>query len=194
MLKKRKLISSLVRKKQKGMAVIEAIPVLFMLVMVFNFSLGFFGAIHSGILNSIGSYNYAFETFRYRSTLVYFRPGAGIDKNYKLAGNRVHGVIRDGSSEATSEEKNVWPATLRGITFNYVKDDPKRNLAGSEDSQRKYADRTSSTNIWFATSEYTPQESSSIQTPRIWLKTVYGMCINADCCSEANNNCKRTGE
>lgn len=194
MLKNRKILFSSKRKKEEGMAVIEAIPVLFMLVMVFNFSLGFFGAIHSGILNSIGSYNYAFETFRYRSTLVYFRPGAGADKNYKLASNRVHGITTDGSEQATNEEKGTWPVTFRGITFNYVKDDPKRNLAGITESERKYGERTSSTNIWFATSEYTPQESSSIQTPRIWLKTVYGMCINADCCSEANNNCKRTGE
>jgi hypothetical protein len=193
MLKLRKKLFSANRKKEDGMAVIEAIPVLFMLVMVFNFSLGFFGAIHSGILNSIGSYNYAFETFRYRSSLVYFRPGVK-EKNYKSSSNRVHGITKDGSEQAANEAKGAWPVTFRGITFNYVKEDPKRNLAGITESERKYGDRSSSTNIWFATSEYTPDASNSIQTPRIWLKTVYGMCINADCCSEANNNCKRTGE
>ena len=193
MLKNKRTLFSSQRKKQKGMAVIEAIPVLFMLVMVFNFSLGFFGAIHSGILNSIGSYNYAMETFRYRSTLVYFRPGVK-EKNYKSSGNRVHGITKDGSEQAANEAKGSWPVTFRAITFNYVKEDPSRNVAGISESERKYGGRTSRTNIWFATSEYTPDESGSIQTPRIWLKTVYGMCINADCCAEANNNCKRTGE
>lgn len=194
MLKQRRKLFSSKRKKEGGMAVIEAIPVLFMLVMVFNFSLGFFGAIHSGILNSIGSYNYTYETFRYRSNLVYFRPGAGAEKNYKASSNRVHGITKDGSEQAPNESRGAWPVTFRDITFNYVKENPNRNLAGVTESDRNYSERTSSTNIWFATSTYTPEESNSIQTPRIWIKTVYGMCINAECCSEANNNCQRTGE
>jgi hypothetical protein len=55
------------KKSEKGMAIMETIPVLFLLVLVFNFSLGFFGAIHSGILNSIASYNYTLETFRFQA-------------------------------------------------------------------------------------------------------------------------------
>lgn len=47
---------------EKGMAVLEMIPILVVFVLFINFSLGFFGAIHSGILNSIASRNYAFET------------------------------------------------------------------------------------------------------------------------------------
>ena len=171
------------KKSEEGMAVIEAIPVLFMMVLLFNFSLGFFGAIHSGILNSVGAYNYTMETFRFRSNLMYFRPG--VDKaNYKVSGNRVHGVVKDGSEAAVGDTKGAWPVTVRDITFN-------RTLASTE-SDRNYAGKNSETNIWFATSIFTPQTGNSIQTPKIWIKTVYGICVTADCCTDGN--CERSGE
>ncbi len=165
------------------MAVIEAIPVLFMMVLLFNFSLGFFGAIHSGILNSIGAYNYSMETFRYRSNLMYFRPG-GDKINYKISGNRVHGIGADGTESGANDNKENWPATMRDITFN-------RKLAGQA-SDRNYAGRTSQTNIWFATSMFSPNTGSDIKTPKIWVKTVYGICVTADCCTDGN--CERSGE
>lgn len=166
------------KKNQKGMAVIEAIPVIFMLILVFNFSLGFFGAIHSGILNSIGAYNYTYETFRYRSNLMYFRPGVD-NRNYSLSLNRVHGIVKDGSEADLDEDKSVWPTTVREITFSSVKINPALNK--ETESDRKYSGRTSRDNIWFANSIYTPDSTKSILTPRIWIKTVYGICINADC-------------
>lgn len=175
------------KKKEKGMAVLESIPILFMLVLVFNFSLGFFGAIHSGILNSIGAYNYAFETFRYRSNLMYFRPGVD-NKNYKLSLNRVHGVVKDGTEQDADEDKTSWPTTIRDITFNTVQTSlaPGRsqdysNGALTKTVDRRYAGRTDRTNVWFATSEYAPDGTATIQTPRIWIKTVYGICVTADC-------------
>jgi hypothetical protein len=182
------------KKKQKGMAVLESIPILFMLVLVFNFSLGFFGAIHSGILNSIGSYNYAFETFRYRSNLMYFRPGVD-NKNYKLSLNRVHGVVKDGTEADADEDKTSWPTTIRDITFNSVQTSLNekytgRSIASSVD--RRYAGRTDKSNVWFATSEYTPDGTATIQTPRIWIKTVYGICVSADCTRDGQKD--RQGE
>lgn len=181
------------RDSEKGMALIEAIPVLFMLVLVFNFSLGFFGAIHSGVLNSMGSYNYALETFRFRSNLMYFRPG-GDTANYKQSNNRVHGVTKEGSEFDIDEDKKKWPSTVRAITFNFIKEDPKRNLAtlrsGPEticdDSGCRSYDKSGSENIWNATSDYVPVTGTTIQTPRIWIKTVYGICVSADCGDKAN--------
>ena len=180
------------KKSESGMAFVEAIPVLIMLMLIFNFSLGFFGGIHSGILNSIASYNYSLETFRFKSNLVYFRPGGGTT-NYAKSSNRVHGTTQDGSEvQVGKEDKNKWPATQRGITFNYKRDDPTRNLSSIQDGKMKVAGVDSvndhefigaanPTNIWNADSKYVPKEGESIQTPRIWIKTVYGICLTADC-------------
>lgn len=165
------------KKSEKGMALIESIPVLFLMVLLFNFSLGFFGAIHSGVLNSIGSYNYAIETFRFRSNLMYFRPGSGI--NYVIAKNRVHGVVKDGTEQTGAEEKSKWPATVRNITFN------GRNPTSdglNEEDKRKYGNRNEQSNIWkTAEQDFVPDESVSIVTPKVWVKTLYGICIYADC-------------
>ena len=183
------------KKSEKGMAVLEAIPVLFMMVLVFNFTLGFFGAIHSGILNSIASYNYTLETFRFRSNLVYFRPG-GDTTNYFKSQNRVHGTVQDGTA-ATSDNKvedKRWPATLRGITFNYDSDNQARSLASVQDSKGgKTATNDSAVdrlfkmvptpgNIWYVKAKSVPQAGETpVQTARVWVKTVYGICLNADC-------------
>lgn len=159
------------KKTEKGMALVESIPVLFMIVILFNFSVGFFGAIHSGILNSIASYNYTLETFRFRSNLMYFRPGADISNNFSKAFNRVHGTIQDGNSP--TEQRDIWPATIRPVTF-------ANNIAG-EGSSHKFADKDSD-GIWSVDFDFLPTSSSSPETPEIWIKTVYGICLNADCC------------
>jgi hypothetical protein len=183
------------KKSEEGMAILEAIPVVFMLALIFNFSLGFFGAIHSGILNSIASYNYSLETFRFRSNLMYFRPGGGT-LNYLSSQARVHGTVQDGSEDQGDSKLDAgkWPATLRGITFNYKSGVAGRDLSSVQEDKnsksavtdfsagdREFKKTPSTTSIWSLTSESTPQNGQALQTPRIWVKTVYGMCLNADC-------------
>lgn len=162
------------KKNNKGMALIEALPVLFMVILIFNFSLGFFGAIHSGILNSIGSYNYTMETFRFRSNLMYFRPGGGT-ANYAKSMNRVHGVIGDGYAKNDSQ-KGKWPVTVRGIALS-----GSDKLQGST-SGEGHSLATRMTSVWKADSSYTASsEDEAPKTPEIWVKTVYGICLNAEC-------------
>lgn len=169
-------------KSEKGMAILEAIPVLVAVAIIFNFSLGFFGAVHSGILNSIGAYNYTLETFRFRSNLMYFRPGGGLS-HYKKSMNRVHGVTMDGAdvpdTAGPSSSKSRWPATVRSIAVTAE----ATNLAniGNPDAIDHSVAR-SGTSVWRVISSYRPGSAKeSPQTPEIWVKTVYGICINAEC-------------
>ena len=178
------------KKSEKGMAIIEAIPVLFMIVLIFNFSLGFFGVVHSGVLNSIASYNYSLETFRFRSNLNYFRPGGGLT-HYTKTQNRVHGTTQDGSEDVGNEADGKWPATLRGITFNFDATKPGRDLASVQDKQnakiavgepdREFKTSPLNGSVWSVTSKSVPQTGQTVQTARVWIKTVYGICLNADC-------------
>jgi hypothetical protein len=48
-------------------------------------------------------------------------------------------------------------------------------------SDHDWISKAASTNIWKANSQYNPQDGDAIQTPRIWIKTVYGICLNTDC-------------
>lgn len=167
------------KPSEKGMALIEAIPVLFLMAIFFNISLGFFGAIHSGILNSIASYNYTIETFRFRSNLMYFRPGSKI--HFKSINNRVHATIKEAKPNPGD---NSWPTTVRPIAFNYSKS-KSRSLAGigqSCDTKdcRSYEPDNAGT-VWSRKSTEPPPSGETLQTPRIWVKTVYGICLNAEC-------------
>jgi len=156
------------KSTEKGMALVESIPVLFTIVIVFNFSLGFFGSIHSGILNSIGAYNYSIETFRFRSNLMYFRPGAPNTQHYLKTKNRVHGVIQDGN--VTLEQKGRWPVTVRKVAFSYPAED--------NDTGKHMFANANSGGIW---SIISTKSRSDVDAPEIWVKTVYGICINAEC-------------
>lgn len=172
------------KKSEKGMAFVEAIPVLFMVVILFNFSLGFFGALHSGILNSIASYNYTMETFRFRSNLMYFRPGGNLS-HYKTSMNRVHGVTADGVKN-DDNNKRIWPATVRAIAFVNTGDTQKLDLKTQEDNltinpKKNFSGRINEDNIWHVKSDYVPTQDQSAETAEIWIKTVYGICLNAEC-------------
>ena len=163
------------KKNNRGSALIESIPVLFMIVIVFNFSLGFFGAIHSGILNSIGAYNYTMETFRFRSNLMYFRPGGGT-AHYAKSMNRVHGIIGDGYKKSDFD-KGRWPATIRRIVLS-----TKGTEIGNGEDSTDLHKKNKKSGVWSIISSYAPEdEDNSPKIPEIWIKTVYGICINADC-------------
>ena len=151
---KKHLKKSFLRNK-KGMALIESIPILFTIFILLNFSLGFFGAIHSGILNSIAAYNYTLETFRFRSDLMYFRPGVGPTDNYANSMSRVHGITQDGNEYV--EQKNSWPVTVRNVAFT--------NNVQSNESSHAYAQQANG--IWSVTAESTPSSGSPIETPKI---------------------------
>lgn len=60
-------------KNERGTALLETVPLLVIFAMLISFGLGLFGYIHSGILYSISARTYAFETFRNRTNLNYFR-------------------------------------------------------------------------------------------------------------------------
>lgn len=167
-------------KKEKGMAFVEAIPVLFMIVVVFNFSLGFFGAIHSGILNSIASYNYTMETFRFRSNLMYFRPGGAL-KHYEKSMARVHGVTADGV-ENDDLTKDKWPATIREIAFNKsVTSVDSYTPGGAEGVDHFFKKNPDSFTVGYINTNYLADGTNFTPSPEIWIKTVYGICLNADC-------------
>ena len=173
------------KKTEKGMAFVESIPVLFMVVVVFNFSLGFFGAIHSGILNSIASYNYTMETFRFRSNLMYFRPGDSKMANYVASMARVHGVTTDGSTDddIANGQKNKWPVTVRSIAFtaSATKLMDGETVPADVHNYKRGAENDTS-NVWGINSKYSPDsKEGGAKSPEIWVKTVYGICLNADC-------------
>ncbi|MGZ3770629.1 MAG: hypothetical protein ACXVCP_13545 [Bdellovibrio sp.] len=162
---KSKKSSSFINNK-KGMAVFELIPIIIVIVLLINFSLGFFGAIHTGILNSIASRNYAFETFRNRSNLVYLKnTDATATKNeYSKFNIRIHAT----ASEKMVGKEAQFVASSRLIDFA-SSDKRAAEIIGNE--QGNHAKIQGLAN----------GRNEAISVNPIWIKTAYGICLNADC-------------
>ncbi len=148
----------------KGMAVLEIIPIITVIVLLLNFSIGFFGSIHTGILQSISSRNYAFETFSNRSDLIYFRNTITSSSDlisYQESGMRIHGT-------KTEDDNSIrFTASTRNIAFF-----EKKNAAEIEGNDG---------NSHIETSNLASGRNEKLSVNPIWIKTTYGICLNSEC-------------
>lgn len=159
---------------QKGMASVEMIPILMMFIVLVNFALGFFGVIHSGILNSIAARNYAFETFRNRADLNYLRDAAGAQAiSYLGKGFRYHFVV------AENEKREEAVATKRPIKFTEVVS-PADPLATANDHEKKVRSIKDKGAVSEVFAGKTKAEGDSGVSP-VWIMTSYGICLRASC-------------
>jgi hypothetical protein len=152
---------------QKGIAMFEAVVLMIVFAVIVTYSIGFFGAIHTGIKNSIASRNLAFETFRNRSNLSYRRDvvsgaaSAGPQDHYKNVGFRYHQTTQEftpSSGGGRSATTPMW-ATDRKIAFVRAQED---NRSGQINS-----------NI--------PPQIETQEADPIYIKTLYGICLNEKC-------------
>ena len=150
----------------RGNAMIEVLPILVIVILLVNFSLGAFGLIHSGILNSIAARNYTFETFRNRADLRYLRDIAGGGENdtftFTIAKLRYHSVVEGGTI-------NQFVATRRPMKFSDITE--VANPLGASDHLK-----TSKIKAGQAASDFV----SEGVTPA-WIRTAYGICLETSC-------------
>lgn len=147
---------------EKGLATLETVPLLFVFVVMVVYGVGAFGIIHTGILNSIAARTYAFETFRHRSTLVYFRDVKTAE--WYKDGIRIHGISSD-VDVVTGADGQYITATERKIDRGFLISSNIRQDAASH----KQLEANS-------TGGRTPQGVNPA-----WIKTQYGICLNAAC-------------
>jgi hypothetical protein len=149
-------------RNQEGMAIVEVIPIILVIVLLINFSLGFFGAIHTGILNSMASRNYAFETFRNRSDLTYMRDD--VKYHYEKLGIRVHGTTSN-----LKMESDDWHATSRPINFTAFPNQNPEIEGNNQSGHEKVRGIPEAA------------RNATVGVNPIWIKTLYGICLKSDC-------------
>lgn len=169
-------------KNQKGMAALEVVAIFAVIMILFNFSLGFYGVIQTGILKSMAARNYAMETYRFRSNLDFFwRDGRQPDaiSKYRLFGNRFHGIT---SEFSTASDK--WAATARPISF--VSSFGGKDEDGNDFSRVPASDNNvqlHNRDVYTILDDGKPllDDKDKYKAFPVWIKTVYGICINFDC-------------
>ena len=157
---------TIARANEKGMATLEALPILFIFAIICSYAFGSFGAIHTAILGSIGARTYAYETFRHRTDLTYFRDNAynGPENffNLKAVGTRIHGI---GAPENTALPAR-FVATERSIAKGF--DGPEAQ--GRDPSTHNNA-----------VLDMPEGKSVTVGVNPIWIMVQYGICLNAAC-------------
>lgn len=110
---------------------------------------------------------------------MYFRPGSSLD-NYKAAMVRVHGVVSDGV-QARETRRSRWPATARPIALKSSVTGLGTEVLG--DADHSYRGKDDSNNVWWYADEDNIVESldEAPKNTEIWVKTIYGICLNAEC-------------
>lgn len=154
------------------MAIIETLPLLVIFVMLIAYGLGLFGAIHTAVLYSISARQYAFETFRHRTNLEYFRENqSGLTtRNYHLSEQiRFHGIQTDYLGH---KDGSGLASTARRIRFD-------RKAASSE---ADIADHN--TKIFNMQYRNRGRDGGGVEVSPIWIKVGYGLCLTAECGGE----------
>lgn len=148
------------RLNQKGIAMFESVVLMIIFAVVITYTIGFFGAVHTGIKNSIATRNLAFETFRNRANLAYRRDVESgptpIADHYKNIGSRHHQTTQEFTPSAAGQAP-MW-ATDRKIAFVRAEANERSgNVTGL------------------------PPQIETQQADPIYIKSLYGICLNERC-------------
>ena len=150
-------------KKQKGMASMEAMASIILYLVFLSFSLGFFGVVHSGIVNSLAARNYAFDTFSNRTYLKYHRDAPGEQlHSHKENGFRLHSIL----TERNPPNNEDFIATKRSIAFAKM-------------HYRK--GRNNNQHMKMVEEEAEGNNNKKYSFNPVWIKTAYGICLNTRC-------------
>lgn len=153
-------------KDQSGMALIETIPILVIFLMLIAYGLGFFGVVHTGILNSISARAYAFETFRNRNNVTYFRDsGTSGFSHFANIGARVHTVNSESKATEAAVEDGQF-ATTRRLAFG-------REVADVATTEGQHNERVYSIEQ--------RNRKGGLEASPAWIMVSYGICINSVC-------------
>lgn len=147
-------------KDESGMALLETIPLLVIFVMLISFALGLFGYIHTGILHSISARTYAFETFRNRTNLNFFREnlsGLTTPLYYSKKGYRFHLIT------APNDSRLKFVASAFPIKIG----DPLENKGSQTAHNNQVFDMQ--------------PRNQNVEVSPAWLMIGYGMCVTYSC-------------
>ena len=159
-------------KNKKGLAVLELLILIWVMFILLGATLGSWGLIHTGILNSISARNYSFFYFNNRSDLSYLR-------DFQLTGSfpgqlpDYYGNIEKRFAVIVSENSRDQDitATLRKVDFQNErtpKEDPKK-LTQPEHQ-----------NI-FAGFKEEGGKATKKALPKAWIMVGYGICLTEKC-------------
>ena len=162
------------KENQKGLAILEALPIILVMFVLMGATLGSWGVVHTAILNSIAARNFLFFYLNNRSDITYLRDfgqpayDLGLPNDTHYYGNQ--GVRFSYIASETGEKKEV---TLRPVDYGKPKGDYWQGV-----EEHKLKEEGEHKNIWNAVSDRGLNRKT---VSPAWIMVGYGICLNADC-------------
>ena len=165
-------------KDRKGMAMLEAMPIMWVMFVLMGATLGSWGIVHTAVLNSIAARNYTFFLFNNRSDLSYLRD-FGQDNYSSLMNTLVNRYYREDensgygkrfsyiASEKATASRNLT-ATLRRADFRKLTYADRSQFLG-EPEHSKIKDKIPD------------DRNESKKVGPAWIMVGYGICLSAKC-------------
>lgn len=166
-----KTIVIMVVKNSKGLAMLEALPIIWVMFILMGVTLGSWGIVHTSVLNSIAARNYNFFIFNNRSDLSYLRDFGEKYDLEEAAESRYFGTFGKRFSFIMSElsgTNNSATATLRRVDFRKQEKDSNSPdfLKGSQHTQ---------------VHKIIPISRNRKKVGPAWIMVGYGICLDAVC-------------
>ena len=173
-------------KNQKGLVILETIPIIWVMFVLMGATLGSWGIVHTATLNSIAARNYIFFIFNNRADLSYLRdfsqqeyPGTPLAmdtsrKYFRGKGKRFSYINKENVSSGDSTEY----ATRRRVSFgdNLQTDivNNRTNLLTPSDHNRVY-------------NQVSSGGRNKKRVHKAWIMVGYGICLCANCDSRCGD-------
>lgn len=159
---KRSKINHSKRKNQKGVAVLETIPIIFIFVTLIAFTLGFYGVTQKMILHSISARAYGNELLRHRANVTYLRDVNGGDANSYHITNQRYFTVREPNSPANDFNASKMNVDFRTRTTAGTANEEAHNTTAYGDIIRQ-------------------RRNDRHYFDQVWVKIGHGICLNASC-------------
>jgi hypothetical protein len=153
---------------QKGMATIEASLLMMVFTIMICYVLGTFGVVHTSILHSIAARAHAYQSLANRADVTYFAEDDERSKfSYRLWGFRAHGIIAENQNRR-SNQRGEWDVSGRRMAMGLPMGDEQNATNANFHLRDLRKDPTAASS------------KNQLANP-VWIKTVYGICINSQC-------------
>ena len=178
-----------------GIAMVEILPLLVVLITFFGLSMGLWGAVHSGTLQSIAARHYAFEVINNRTHVEHHR-------DWNPSSNEGNGLMFESPTPSPEEYHGLLGMRLFAVVVKQPGAKPKefvenRGLNFFNDIDRAYdeqpggilsSSQTDTANKYSSRASFLEEAQLFIQAPPInpiWLINGYGICLNCCCGNKA---------
>ena len=174
-------------KNKKGLVILEAIPIIWVMFVLMGATLGSWGIVHTAVLNSIAAQNYTFFLFNNRADLSYLRDFSKAeyqstdlgmnfrDRLFKNRGKRFSYINEENLPLGTDKKSATYRPVSFGDNLQSDINDNNRDEILSTSAEHNQIHRLIPLG-----------RNRTKKVKKAWIMVGYGICLCAACDSSCD--------